>query len=121
MVRKNYTAIAILIAGAMISAAIYLQPVRLTESNHQPTRDIGHEDAIGDHPQEVDLLWMDGEELKGINVEGWDLSKDEIYPQDDLRVLIEAWERLWLKDNDTWRSDDSGEQNSPIRQHGGII
>jgi hypothetical protein len=114
LTEANSRSNAILIAGAMISAAVYLRPGELPDVEGEYVGGVVSEDA-DDEPQgaEAVVRAMHGDNLVPIELEGWDPPADGIYTKDDLRRLLDAWEKHWPNSND--------ECESPFRQHGGVI
>lgn len=102
MTKKNYaTPMAILVAGAMISAAIYLRPARLPDARNDNVGGVVSKDA-DDEPQAADALMraMHGDNLVPMELEGWDPPPDGVYTKEDLRRLLDAWEKHWFNSGD---------------------
>ncbi len=88
MTKKNYaTPFAILIAGTLISAAIYFRPVQLPNAEHDSHGPVESDIADYERERAEALLWG----MVPIELEGWDPPATE----DDLRRINDAWEKHW--------------------------
>ncbi len=114
MSTKYSTPVAILIAGTMISAAICFRPARSHDAGNDNVGNAVTEDA-GDESRSADALIraMHGDNLESIELEGWEPPPGGVYTQDDLRRLLDAWEKHWFGSSD--------QIPLPVYQHNGTL